>query len=114
VPLTGFAADYVATFNAAVASGDFSHLVGRFADDAVLRFDNVPPAGLTLEFAGRLAIAAAYRDQPPDDEIDLTGQPHDEDGELVIRFAWRRDRSPGEMRLTISDGLISSLAVAFG
>ena len=39
----GFAADYVAGFNAAVATGDYAPLTAWYSEDAVLRFENVPP-----------------------------------------------------------------------
>jgi steroid delta-isomerase len=50
------AEEHVASFNAAVVSGDFTELVHRFHPDAVLTFVG-PPVG---PFAGREAIAAAY------------------------------------------------------
>ena len=59
------AAAHVARFNAAVESGDWDEFVASFADDAVLEFVNVP-AG---PYRGRSEIAAAYRDNPPDDTI---------------------------------------------
>jgi hypothetical protein len=85
----------------------------RFADDALMRFENVPGAG-TLEFAGRPAIAAAYEQQPPDDQVDPAGPAREEDGAVVIPFAWRRDGAPGMMRLTVSDDRISRIVVTFG
>src|SRR5208282_3674079 len=112
--VTTFADDYVAEFNEAVQAGDFSGLLTRFTDDAVLRFENVPPAGGALEFAGRQAYAAAYAEQPPDDQIDLTGEPWEEDGDVVARFAWRHDRAPGTLRLTVRDTRISRMVVTFG
>jgi hypothetical protein len=109
-----FADDYVAEFNEAVATGDFSGLLTRFTGDAVLRFENVPPAGSTLEFAGKSAYSAAYAEQPPDDQIDLTGEPWEENGDVVAGFAWRRDRAPGLLRLTVRYSRISRMVVTFG
>lgn len=109
-----FLAGYVAAFNAAVASGDFAPLLARYADDAVLRFENVPPDATTLEFAGRDAYTAAYADQPPDDQIDLIGEPAERGGHLVAGFAWRRDQATGVLDLTVSGGLISQATVIFG
>jgi quercetin dioxygenase-like cupin family protein len=112
--LAEFATGYVTAFNAAVTSGDFAALLARFADDAVMRFENVPPAGDSLEFAGRPAYTAAYARQPPDDQIELTGEPREENGQVVLDFAWRSDRSPGTLSMTVSDGMISAMTVTFG
>jgi|SRR5271166_4359466 len=112
--VTTFADDYVAEFNEAVAAHDFSGLLTRFTDDAVLRFENVPPAGGTLEFAGKQAYTAAYAEQPPDDQIELTGAPSEDNGDVVAGFVWRRDRAPGVLRLTVRDTRISRMVVTFG
>ncbi len=111
--LAEFAADYVAVFNSAVASGDYTSLLERYADDAVLRFENLPPSGDSLEFAGRQAYTQAYAQQPPDDQIELIGEPREEDGHFVLDFAWRGDRSPGTLRLAVAAGLISAMTVTF-
>ena len=109
-----FVTDYVAAFNAATASGDFSALLDRFSDDAVMRFEHVPGADL-LEFAGREAYTTAYATNPPTDQIDVTGDPREEEGAVVVNFVWRGTRSPGLMRLTINDDdLITHLLVDFG
>jgi mannose-6-phosphate isomerase-like protein (cupin superfamily) len=111
---TAFVTEYVAAFNAAVAAGDYAPLLRWFSDDAVLRFENVPPAAATLEFVGRPAYTAAYAETPPDDQIDLAGEPRAEGGHMTVAFAWRRDRSPGVLDFVIADGVISSLTVRFG
>ena len=109
-----FVTDHVAVFNAATTSGDFSRLLARFTDDAVVRFENVPGAG-ALEFAGREAYTAAYATNPPDDQIEVAGDPQEEDGAVVVDFLWRRARTPGVMRLTVTDDeLISHMLVVFG
>jgi hypothetical protein len=98
---------HVRRFNEAVSSRDFGPLVELFADDAELHFEGVP-AG---PFVGRDAIAAAYREQPPDDQLDVLFA-HEEDGVVVERFAWRRGGT-GTMRLTLADDRIARLVVAF-
>lgn len=109
-----FVTGHVATFNAASASGDFSALLGQFTDDAVVRFENVPGAGV-LEYAGREAYTAAYATSPPTDQIDVIGDPREEEGAIVVNFVWRDARSPGVMRLTVNDDeLITHMLVAFG
>ncbi len=109
-----FATEYVAGFNAAVAAGDYSPMVARFTDDAVLRFENVPPEAASLEFAGREAIAEAYAQNPPDDQIDLTSEPVARGEHVTVPFAWRSDQSAGVLDFVLSDGLISALTVIFG
>lgn len=113
------AARHVSVFNDAVATDDYAQFLDLFTDDAVIRFENVPGAG-ELEFAGRAASANAYAEQPPDDQIDLTGPAMpDEDG-VVVPFAWRRDGAPGTMRLGFTDGdrlderLVTKMTVVFG
>ncbi|HEX5187984.1 MAG TPA: hypothetical protein VFW16_00480 [Streptosporangiaceae bacterium] len=109
-----FVSDYVEGFNAAVAAGEFGPLLARFTDDAVLRFENVPPEAASLEFAGHQAIADAYAQNPPDDQIDLTGQPVARGEHVTVPFAWRRDQSAGVLDFVLSDGLIGALTVIFG
>jgi steroid delta-isomerase len=94
--------DHVERFNHGVRTGDWAPMLAQFADDAELVFEGVPVG----PFRGKEAIAAAYRDRPPDDEIDLL-----EDG----GYAWRRDagRRAGELRLETADGKITRLVVTF-
>lgn len=107
-----FATSYVAAFNAAVAAGDYAEFLAGFTDDAVLRFENVPGAGL-LEFVGRTAYTAAYVEQPPDDQLDIVAPVEYDGSALLIAFTWRRDRAPGTIRLTLAEGLISRMTVTF-
>jgi|SRR5262245_50600054 len=109
-----FVADYVAVFNAAVASGDYQPLLARYSDDAVLRFENVPPEAASLEFSGRQAIADAYAHNPPDDQIEITAEPVNRGEHVTVGFAWRRDQSPGVLDFVTTEGLISGLTVIFG
>jgi ketosteroid isomerase-like protein len=90
-------AEHVERFNTGVRSGDFAAMVELFADDATLEFEGVPVG----PFHGREAIAAAYREQPPDDEIEVLEASEDGD-EVVARYAWLRD-----------EGRIARLAVTF-
>ena len=103
-----FLARHERTFNEAVESGDFAPLVDLFAEDALLEFVGVP-AG---PFVGRDAIAAAYAAQPPDDALDVVSVEQESDGAFTERFAWRRGGS-GTMRVTVADGRIARLVVAF-
>jgi steroid delta-isomerase len=102
--------EHVQRFNAGVRSGDFGPMLENFADDATMAFEGVPVG----PFEGRDAIAQAYRDQPPDDELDLLDTRRDGDT-LIAGYTWRRtpDVRAGELRLTVEDGRISRLVVSF-
>jgi steroid Delta-isomerase len=103
--------DHVRRFNEGVRSGDFGPMVAAFADDGELHFEGVAVG----PFIGHEAIAAAYRDQPPDDEIEILGMA-ERDAMIVARYAWLRDhgKQAGEMRLTPQNGRIKKLVVTFG
>jgi steroid Delta-isomerase len=103
-------ATHVDRFNAGVRTGDFGPMLEQFTDDAELRFEGVPVG----PFAGKDAIAAAYADQPPDDEIDVL-EDEERDGDVVAVYAWRRDegRPAGRMILTSREGRIARLVVTF-
>ena len=93
----------VEAFNAGVRTGDWSAFVDLFTDDAELEFVGIPVG----PFRGRVAIAAAYRAQPPDDEIVLLdGGP---------RYAWSKEpeRAAGELHLEERDGAIVRLRVLY-
>jgi hypothetical protein len=116
------AARHVAAFNDAVAAGNFAEFLRLFTDDAVIRFENVPGAGV-LQFAGREVYTKAYAERPPDDQISINGraEPDREGDGIVVPFEWRRDGSRGTMRLTYTKGdtdsldalLITNLTVTF-
>ena len=103
---------HVERFNEGVRSGDFTSMVAAFAEDAELHFEGVPVG----PFIGRDAIDAAYREQPPDDEIEILGSEERDDGVVVARYAWLRDegRQAGEMLLTPRGDQIQKLVVTFG
>lgn len=82
-------------------------MLGLFSDDAELVFVGVPVG----PFHGRDEIARAYAEQPPDDELDVTGMRVAGD-EIVCTFAWRRG-GIGTMTYTLRDGRIARLVVTF-
>jgi len=102
--------EHVRHFNEGVRSGEFGPMLENFADDATMAFEGVPVG----PFTGREAIAQAYRDQPPDDELDVLDTRRDGDT-LIAGYAWRRDPETraGELRLTVDDGRITRLVVTF-
>lgn len=102
---------HVELFNAGVREHDFGGMLSQFADDATLRFDGVP-AG---PFEGRPAITAAYRDQPPDDEIRVLDTSDAGPDRLTARYAWAvsPDQMAERLHLRVRDGLIAELVVTF-
>ena len=104
--------DHVARFNAGVRSGDFGPMVDGFTDDAELVFEGIPVG----PFRGRAAIAAAYRDQPPDDEIELLDVDQDSEVQVVASYAWRqRPGVPaGALVLVPEKGRIARLVIRYG
>jgi hypothetical protein len=103
--------EHVERFNAGVRSGDFGPFSELFADDATFEFVGVPVG----PFHGRRAIAAAYQEMPPDDQIELIGSPEEDGNELRARYAWLRDegRDAGDMIVTRDGDRIAKLVVTF-
>jgi steroid Delta-isomerase len=101
---------HVERFNAGVRSGDFGPMLAAFAEDAELVFEGVPVG----PFLGRDAITAAYRAQPPDDEVLLLDE-REEAAEVVAGYAWsdKPGVRAGEMRLTHDGATIRRLMVTF-
>jgi RimJ/RimL family protein N-acetyltransferase len=102
--------DHVDRFNESVRTGDFSSMLEPFADDAELRFEGLPFG----PFSGKDAIAAAYRDLPPDDEIRIVDQRFEADT-IVAGYAWLQEpeRRAGELRLSHDGAAITRLVVTF-
>jgi hypothetical protein len=100
---------HVRAFNHGVRHGDWEPMLQRFADDASVRFENVP-AG---QYAGIDEIRRAYREAPPDDEIRLLGIQEEDDGRIVTAaFAWTRGGT-GRLVLELDAGLVRALTVSF-
>jgi RimJ/RimL family protein N-acetyltransferase len=102
--------DHVERFNAGVRTGDFAPMLENFADDTTLAFEGVPVG----PFVGRDAIAHAYRERPPDDELDVVDSRQDGNS-IVAGYAWRREpeKRAGELRLTVDANRITRLVVSF-
>ena len=96
---------HVARFNDAVRSGEWETFLGGFAEDAEMQFAQAT-------FRGRDAIAAAYREQPPDDEIVPLGIQENDEHTAVVAFAWSRGGT-GRLVLEHDRGLVSRLTVVF-
>jgi steroid Delta-isomerase len=102
--------DHVDRFNAGVRSGDWDSMLAGFDNDAEMEFRGIPIG----PFVGKEAIASAYRDQPPDDEMRVLEE-REAGGRLEARYAWlaEPDVAAGEMFLTADGGAIHKLVVTF-
>ncbi len=102
--------EHIERFNAGVRTGDWSRMLESFDDAAEMEFSGIPVG----PFIGKEAIAAAYREQPPDDEL-LVLEEREAGGRVEARYAWlgEPDVAAGEMVLTHEDGLIRELVVSF-
>jgi putative acetyltransferase len=105
-----FLYEYVARHNAGVRDGEWGPLAECFADDAVLEFEGAAVG----PFAGREAIAAAYEQRPPDDEVRILDA-EEIDDTILARYAWAADpaRQAGKLRLTREGDTIARLVVSF-
>jgi hypothetical protein len=102
--------EHVERFNEAVRSGDFDPMLAAFGPEAEMVFEGVPVG----PFTGHDAIAAAYAQQPPDDEIVLLGDPRVEGAVEESDYDWDSEGTrAGRMILTALDGQITRLAVTF-
>jgi RimJ/RimL family protein N-acetyltransferase len=101
---------HVETFNAGVRTGRWEPMLEQFDDGAELEFRGVAVG----PFNGREAIAAAYREQPPDDELRILEERERRDG-IDARYAWlaEPDVAAGEMLITTDAGRIRKLVVTF-
>ena len=104
---------HVERFNAGVRSGDFGPMVeAGFAETAELAFEGVPVG----PFRGKEAIAQAYAEQPPDDEVLILRTNEAGDELVVVDYAWQaapKERA-GSMIFRLRDGKIDRLLVTFG
>ena len=82
--LRGLLERHVELFNAAVSSGDYDPFLATFADDAVMRFDDLPLG----PFIGRKAIAEAYATQRPSDTMALIGMQEVGKDAVTAAFEW--------------------------
>ena len=97
-------------FNQGIDSGDFAAMVSGFAIDAVMAFEGVKVG----PFLGRDAIARAYAEQPPTDEIRLLGAPTVDGDTVESEYAWASEGGrAGRLILTARDGAITRLTVTF-
>jgi hypothetical protein len=101
---------HVEHFNAGVRTGDWGPMLAGFEDAAEMEFRGI----LVGPFVGKDAIAAAYRDQPPDDEMRVL-EKRETEGRVEARYAWLAEPevAAGEMMLTAEGAKIRKLVVTF-
>jgi hypothetical protein len=100
--------EHTALFNASVLAGEWALFVATFAEDAVMRFVNVPVG----PYEGRAAIAAAYAARPPDDTMTVLEVDPVDDDAAQVRFAWGRGGT-GSMALRWRDDEVADLTITF-
>jgi hypothetical protein len=99
---------HVRSFNHGVRTADWEPMLALFADDAELRFENVP-AG---PFVWLDAIREGYREQPPDDEIVPLGVQENDEHTVACAFAWTKGGT-GRLTLEHERGAVKRLTVVF-
>jgi steroid delta-isomerase len=106
------AVDHVRRFNASVAAADFSPLVESLSEDATMAFEGMPVG----PFAGKAAIAEAYRQSPPDDIIDLLEVRQTDPAGAEVEYVWHSDPAKrGRLRLGWTpDGLLQTMEIRVG
>lgn len=102
--------DHVERFNAGVRSGDWAPMLETFRDDGEMEFRGIPVG----PFVGKAAIEAAYREQPPDDQVRVLEE-RERAGRIEARYAWlnESDVAAGELLITPRDVKIAKLIVTF-
>jgi hypothetical protein len=103
---------YIARLNHGVRGGDFTSMLAELTADAELVFEGIPVG----PFRGREAIGAAYRLQPPDDELELLHVDEDGHGGASGSYAWseRPGVVAGEVQVTTRGGRIARVLVRYG
>lgn len=100
--------DHAAAYNEAVRSGNYSAFLATFADDAVMRFTNVPVG----PFHGRAQITEAYLAQPPTST--LTVRSISEIDPATARVAVDYDSGDsGVFTVRWRDGQVADLEITF-
>lgn len=99
---------HIRAFNHGVRTSDWEPMLALFAEDAELRFENVP-AG---PYQGLDEIRQGYRDRPPDDEIVPLGMQESDERTVVCGFAWSKGGT-GRMTLEHERGAVKRLTVVF-
>lgn len=93
-------------------TGDFGPMLEYFAADAELAFEGAPVG----PFRGKPAIARAYDEQPPDDEVVILRTRESGEDYVVADYAWQAAPTAraGSLILRLRGAEIDRLLVTFG
>lgn len=102
---------HVQAFNEGIKTHNFCAMIALFADDGVMAFENIPVG----PFVGREAIAKAYSENPPTDEI-VVLRTQDLSDHFLAEFAWSSTPAErgGDLEIYSSTGSIVRLTVVYG
>jgi hypothetical protein len=83
----------------------------QFSEGAEMSFEGIPVG----PFRGREEIARAYKDQPPDDEIDILDVEEKGGGKVLARYAWSKNPKTraGELEMETIGGQITKLIIRY-
>ncbi len=103
--------EYAFRHNAGVRSGDFSALLEILHSDAEMHFIGIP-AG---PFLGRAAIARAFREGGPGDEL-ILGDVTASAAEQQASYGWRArpEHIEGRISILVRDQAIASIVIRRG
>lgn len=109
----GLFSAHIERFNAGVRTGDWAPMVDGFTEDAELVFEGLSGDVIRGPIRGRRQIAAAYRNQPPDDVIEVLDVFEPDEDLVVATYAWGRAAGTrsGELHLTRRGERIARLVI---
>ncbi|MEU4396315.1 hypothetical protein [Kribbella sp. NPDC023855] len=101
---------HIAAVNAVAAGGDAEQLAGGLTADCTMTFVGIPVG----PFEGREAVVAAYRANPPDDQVVVLDSSFGE-GRIEATYAWSAepDRPAGRVLLELDGDLVKAWTVDY-
>jgi hypothetical protein len=101
---------HLAAVNAVAAGGDARHLAGGLTPDCTMTFVGIPVG----PFVGREAVVAAYRANPPDDQVVVLDRQLTE-GRIEATYAWSAEpgRPAGRIILELEGELVKAWTVDY-
>jgi hypothetical protein len=101
---------HIAAVNAVAAGGDAEQLAAGLTPDCTMTFEGIPVG----PFEGREAVVAAYRANPPDDQVVVLDSKLGE-GRIEATYAWSADpgRPAGRVLLELEGDLVKGWTVDY-
>ncbi|WP_433006289.1 hypothetical protein [Kribbella sp. CA-294648] len=101
---------HIAAVNAVAAGGDAEQLAAGLTPDCTMTFMGIPVG----PFEGRDAVVAAYRANPPDDQVVVLDSKLGE-GRVEATYAWLADpgRPAGRVLLELEGDLVKTWTVDY-